>query len=267
MENFLTIPWARLFVLLTLIYLIIAVLTWFYGDRILFPAPVRSTYSKNDVSFFISLENGQQIACMREGNSKDPINTIIFSHGNGEDLGNLETFLAYWGSESVEIISYDYPGYGLSEGKSSEEGCFNAIEAVYQKTVDEFGRNPNNIVLWGRSLGTGPSLYLSNNKKVGGIILETPFLSAFRSVTGITILPWDRFRNIEFTSQVACPSLVIHGTMDEVVPFSQGKRIFKALPAPKEFLEIPDAEHNNIMEIGGDFYDRKISDFLISIGS
>lgn len=266
MENFFTIPWTRLFVLLFTVYLILAILTWFYGDRLVFPAPSNSTYSQGDVSFFIPLDSDHNIACMRYGNLDDPKRTIIFSHGNGEDLGNLKSFLNYWASGSTEIIAYDYPGYGLSDGSSSENGCYNAIEAVYQKVVEDFGRNPSEIILWGRSLGTGPSLFLAANKKIGGIILETPFLSAFRSVTGITILPWDRFRNIEHTNQVTCPSLVIHGTLDEVVPFRQGKQIFSELPEPRTFLKVDNAEHNNLMEVGGDLYSDTISKFIISIG-
>lgn len=265
MENFFTIPWARLSILLLLIYLIIAILTWFYGDRILFPVPGKSTYSPADVSFYVTLAGDQKIACIRRGNTENPLHTIIYSHGNGEDLGNLKSFMARWGSGNAEIIAYDYPGYGESDGKPSEQGCYDAISAVYKKTVYEFGRNPSSIIVWGRSLGTGPSFYLSVNEKIGGLILETPFLSAYRSVTGVTILPWDRFRNIEFASQVSCPSLVIHGTMDEVVPYSQGVQIFKQLAEPKEFFEVLDAEHNNLMEIGGDRYRKKVSDFIMSI--
>ena len=267
MENFFTIPWLRLFLLLLIVYLIVATLTWFLGDRLVFPAPAKGSYSEGDVSFFIKLKNGRSIACMQYGNTVNPERTIIFSHGNGEDLGNLESFLKYFGSDSTEMIAYDYPGYGLSEGKPSEEGCFDAVEAVYNKVIEDFERNPKNIILWGRSLGTGPSLFLASKKDVGGLVLETPFLSAFRSVTGITMLPWDRFRNVEFTGRVSCSSLVIHGTLDEVVPFRQGRQIFHQLPEPKEFLEVKGARHNNLGEVGGTRYRDALNQYLNSIGS
>ena len=141
------------------------------------------------------------------------------------------------------------------------------MEAVYDKVVEDFERDPKNIILWGRSLGTGPSLFLASKKVVGGLILETPFLSAFRSVTGITMLPWDRFRNVDFTEKVSCSSLVIHGTLDEVVPFRQGRKIFDQLPEPKEFLEVKGANHNNLGEAGGKRYRHAIKEYLNSIGS
>ena len=93
--------------------------------------------------------------------------------------------------------------------------------------------------------------------------METPFLSAFRSVTGITMLPWDRFRNVEF---ISCP-LVIHGTLDEVVPFRQGRQIFNQLPEPKEFLEVKGARYNNLGEVGGTRYRDALNQYLNSIGS
>ena len=266
MENFFTIPWFRLFILLFIVYLIIATLTWFFGDRLIFPVP-QSTYSQEDTSFFVELKNGDSVACMHEGNKEKPQRTVIFSHGNGEDLGNLESFFSYFGSEDTEMIGYDYPGYGLSDGKASEQRCFDAIGAIYDHVTNKLHREPEKIILWGRSLGTGPSLYLAAQKKIGGLILETPFLSAFRSVTGVAILPWDRFRNVEFADMVTCRSLVIHGTLDEVVPFRQGKKIFEQLPEPKEFLEVKDAEHNNLWEVGGKKYRDTLIRFIESFGS
>ena len=92
--------------------------------------------------------------------------------------------------------------------------------------------------------------------------METPFLSAFRTVTEIPVLPWDRFRNMERLENIKCPSLVIHGVMDEVVPFRHGKKLYRGLPEPKTFLEIGNASHNDVREIGGSKYESAISDFL-----
>jgi fermentation-respiration switch protein FrsA (DUF1100 family) len=267
MENFFTIPWLRLFLLLFIVYLIIAVLMWFFGDRLVFPAPKPSSYSMDQVSFSVSIGSNYSIACMHLGERDKPKRTVIFSHGNGEDLGNLESFLSYFGSDSTEMIAYDYPGYGLSEGKPSEEGCYEAVEAVFAYVVNQLGRDPAEIIMWGRSLGTGPSLYLASRRKVGGLILETPFLSAFRSATGITMLPWDRFRNVDHTGAVNCSSLVIHGTLDEVVPFRQGREIFRQLPEPKKFFEVVRGKHNDLWEVGGSEYRDVLKQFIRSIGS
>ena len=128
------------------------------------PAPP-STYSQEDTSFFVELKNGDSVACLHEGNKAQPKRTVIFSHGNGEDLGNLKSFFSYFGSEGTEMIGYDYPGYGLSDGKASEQGCFDAIDAIYDHVINKLHREPGKIILWGRSLGTGPSLYLRCTKE------------------------------------------------------------------------------------------------------
>ena len=115
-------------------------------------------------------------------------------------------FLDEVADKGFEIIAYDYPGYGVSGGEPGEEGCYEAIEAVYRHMTGELSIDPSNVVLWGRSLGTGPSCHLAATSRVAGILLETPFLSAFRTLTEIPVLPWDRFRNLEKIPDIHCPS-------------------------------------------------------------
>jgi fermentation-respiration switch protein FrsA (DUF1100 family) len=78
-------------------------------------------------------------------------------------------------------------------------------------------------------------------------------------------LPWDKFRNISNASKVSCPSLVIHGDMDQVVSFRHGEKLFKALPEPKSFLKVSGAEHNNVAAVGGDEYWESIRTFCKSL--
>lgn len=234
-----------------------------YAEKLLFPAPMPPAYATEQVDFFVTTESGTRIACLRRtpaqgGNA--PV--ILYSHGNGEDLGHLIPFLEETSEKGFEVLAYDYPGYGLSEGTPSEAGCYEAIEASYRYLIDELKIEPTRIVVWGRSLGSGPSCYLASRETVGGLILETPFLSAFRTVTEIPVLPWDRFRNTERLASISCPSLVVHGEMDEVVPFRHGKKLYQGLPDPKSFVAIENASHNDFRQIGGSEYESAISDFL-----
>ena len=151
---------------------------------------------------------------------------------------------------------------GTARANRLKSGCYQAIDAVFEHLTEQKGINPHDIVLWGRSLGTGPSCYLAEKKKVGGIILETPFMTAFRTVTETPFLPWDRFRNLERAPSIHCPSLVIHGKKDEVVPFRHGKRVYNALPEPKRFIEFETAGHNDLPETGGEKYRSSINEFF-----
>lgn len=256
------VPWGRLFILFFVIYFIFCMLAAFYADKILFPFPSPSTCSEDQVDFYLTTKSGIKVACAHRPPPKANGLVVLYSHGNGEDIGNLMPFLDFISKKEMGIITYDYPGYGLSQGKPSEPGCYEAIDAVYEHLTQDLGVEPRRIVVWGRSLGTGPSCYLASNLTVGGLLLETPFLSAFRTVTEIPVLPWDRFGNLGRIQNITCPSLVIHGRLDEVIPFRQGRRIHRELPEPKSFLEIPTASHNDLRSQGGQSYESAVDDFL-----
>ena len=210
-DDLINFPWGRMAIIGLVLYLILLFYAWVFADRILFPAPKNPGYVQDEEVFFLETEKGSKIAC-KHWNADNPKGlTLLYSHGNGEDIGRIEEFLKTWISEGWSVITYDYPGYGHSPGKPSEVGCYQAIDAVFEHLTEQKGINPHEIVLWGRSLGTGPSCYLAEKKKVGGIILETPFMTAFRTVTETPFLPWDRFRNLERAPSIHCPSLVIHG--------------------------------------------------------
>ena len=112
--------------------------------------------------------------------------TILFSHGNAEDLGMIyDWFNDLSRVLRVNIMAYDYTGYGKSNGAPSEENCYADIESAYQYLLDVRGLQPEQIVLYGRSLGSGPSCYLASKtgkegQSVGGVILQSPLLSAYR---------------------------------------------------------------------------------------
>ena len=264
-NEFLNLPWPRIVLLFGFFYLLLLLFAWVYADRILFPAPPSANYTKEEVDFYVPISDALQIACIKIESSEPSGLTVLYSHGNAEDLGNVRSHLSSLSEFGCDFVSYDYPGYGLSQGVSSEDGCNLAIEAVYRYLVTDCKIDPNKVVLWGRSLGTGPSCFLATKQKVAGLLLETPFLSGFRTVTEIPVLPWDRFRNIDLVPSVQCSSLVIHGKMDEVIPFRQGRKIFKLLPEPKTFLEVADASHNDLTEKGGRLYRESIEKFLGSL--
>ena len=261
MDEFMNIPWARFAFLFFCIYLVFCGLAWVFADRMLFPVPRPASYGTDFSNLVLELENGEKVHCLHL-KSPNPSLSIIYSHGNGEDIGMLKDLLLSWKEPGWEIIAFDYPGYGLSEGKPSETGCHEGISAVYEHLVETLNRDSTRVIAWGRSLGTGPTTHLAATKPVGGIILESPFLSAFRSITQIPFCPWDRFPNYKHVQEIKCPSLVVHGYYDEVIPYRQGVSIFKALPEPKEFLKIEEGEHNNLPETGGELYQSSIRNFL-----
>ena len=181
--------------------------------------------------------------------------TFLFSHGNAEDLGMIyEWFIEFSKDLNVNFLGYDYEGYGKASGSPSEEGCYDAIDAAYEFLTDVLHQSPQDIVLYGRSLGSGPSCYLcerlsNEGVRLGGLILQSPILSIYRVAFNFRFtLPGDMFPNVDRISNINCPVLVIHGTRDEVVPFWNGESLF--LEVPKMWrakpLWVDGAGHNNV---------------------
>lgn len=104
--------------------------------------------------------------------------TVLFSHGNAEDLGMIyEWFTEFSFELRVNVLAYDYEGYGKAGGQPSEQSCYQNIDAAYSFLINTLHVPPEQIVLYGRSLGTGPSCYLAERLKkeqvlLGGLILQ-----------------------------------------------------------------------------------------------
>eukprot|EP01084_Bolivina_argentea_P297366 512280_1 len=155
--------------------------------------------------------------------------TILYSHGNSEDIaGSRKIFSQISNKLNCNLCAYDYSGYGLSDGICCEKAAYCDIECVFKFLTEEHNINRKNIILFGRSLGSGPSVHL------GALILQSPLRTAMK-----TQLPdWlcylfkniDIFKNEDKLINITnYPILIIHGTNDYVVPYSHGKYLYNSL--------------------------------------
>jgi hypothetical protein len=111
--------------------------------------------------------------------------TLLFSHGNAEDLSSIYDWFVVFSIElNVNMMIYDYEGYGAASLSGhvlpTEQGCYDNIDTVYEHMVEKLQLQPETIVLYGRSLGSGPSVYLAeklSNKgiRLGGLILQVSY--------------------------------------------------------------------------------------------
>jgi len=216
--------------------------------------------------------------------------TVIFTHGNAEDLGHVYPWMEYVSNlVEVNILAYDFTGYGLNFGTCSEENCFIDIRSVYEFLVYDKKINPSSIILYGRSLGSGPTCYLgaklfSNNasfmssifsseatKKdpnialpIAAVILQSPIASCVRVLSDtLSHVPFtDLFVNINKIDKIKVPIFIMHGTDDEVVPFRHGQALFAKCQIGWRFLEVPGAGHNNIETHYVDLYMQNLQEFV-----
>ncbi|PUZ50217.1 hypothetical protein GQ55_6G042100 [Panicum hallii var. hallii] len=157
---------------------------------------------------------------------------------------------------------YDYSGYGASTGKPSEENTYADIEAVYQCLETEYGISQEDIILYGQSVGSGPTLHLASRlPRLRGVVLHSAILSGLRVVCHVNFtLCFDIYKNVKKIKKVKCPVLVIHGTDDDVVNWSHGKELWKLAREPYDPLWIKGGGHCNL-ELYPDFI-RHLSRFI-----
>ena len=202
--------------------------------------------------------DGTKIAAVTIGPKKGK-KAILYCHGNAEDMtDSLELFRSVVSKDVFTIAAVDYPGYGLSDGSPDEEGCYRNVHRLYDWLIAERGFKPEDIIVVGFSIGTGPAVELAATKPVGGLVLQAPYLSAPRIVTKVRLLPIDPFPNLKRIGDIKCPLVVIHGTDDSIIPFSQGKELFELAPEPKTFVPVEGADHNDLIGVLGLYEYKKL---------
>ena len=187
--------------------------------------------------------------------------TIWFFHGNAEDLGDLEPFLLTLRDHGYAVLAWDYPGYGSSRGRPSESSIYTAARIVRAHLRDELHVSAERMLIYGRSVGTGPAVQMAMEEPPAGLVLQSPFVSVYRVMTHWPVLPFDQFTNLRKIGAVRAPVLVLHGRRDEVIPFWHGEAVHAAAREPKRALWVDAAQHNDFLETAGAPYWTALREF------
>ncbi|MBW4693636.1 MAG: alpha/beta hydrolase [Lyngbya sp. HA4199-MV5] len=242
------------------VYLGIGGYAYFFSDRQIFQ-PQSSSYQDDPTTIKLTSAPNVQISAVYRSQPQAAY-TVLYSHGNGEDLGDVRPALAQIQSTGVNVFAYDYRGYGTSQGTPSEQNAYQDIDAAYRYLTTVLKQPPSRIILYGRSVGSGPSIDLATRQPAAGLIIEGGFTSVFRVVTHLPLFPFDKFANIHKIGAVRCPVLFIHGTNDQVIPIWHGRALFDRANQPKTFLEVSGADHNDVAQVAGDRYHQALRQYL-----
>jgi hypothetical protein len=181
---------------------------------------------------------------------------ILFCHGNGGNIGNRVSYLPIFKDLGLATFLFDYRGYGKSEGKPSEEGTYNDVEAAWQYLTQEKQIPPQKIIIYGESLGGAIASYLAQKisqqdgkNSAGGLILASTFTSISDRAAElypfmpIRFLSRFSYNSIDRLPIIKIPILVIHSIDDEIIPFHHGDRNFQAANQPKKLVKLR-GDHN-----------------------
>ncbi|XVF08792.1 hypothetical protein REPUB_Repub07fG0033500 [Reevesia pubescens] len=192
--------------------------------------------------------------------------TLLYSHGNAADVGQMyELFIELSIHLRVNLMGYDYSGYGKSSGKPSEQNTYADIEAAYKCLEESYGAKQENIILYGQSVGSGPTVDLAARlPQLRAVVLHSPILSGLRVMYPVKRTYWfDIYKNIDKISLVKCPVLIIHGTNDDVVDCSHGKQLWELCQEQYEPLWVNGGNHCDL-ELFPD-YIRHLKKFISTV--
>jgi fermentation-respiration switch protein FrsA (DUF1100 family) len=261
------LSWKRLMTSLILIplfvYIGLSIIAYFLADKIIFQPQGAFSVEKDSI-IRIETPNGERISAKFFPNPSAEF-TILFSHGNAEDVFGATPFFEKLRDAGFNVFAYDYRGYGTSDGAASEQNAYEDAEAAYNYLVNNLKVPPERIIVHGRSLGAAVSIDLAARKPCAGLIAESAFVSAFRVLTRHTVFPFDKFKNLDKIERVKCPVLFIHGRKDEIIPFWHGETLYAAANEPKFSLWLDAARHNNVSSLGGKAYLQAIRDFAANL--
>ncbi len=200
--------------------------------------------------------------------------TFLVSHGNAGNLAYRLKIINAIAASGNSVFAYDYRGYGKSEGEPTCEGIAEDGLGAYDFLVKDKSVKPEDIVLYGESLGCAVSTIVSQNRPVSGIVLQSGFSTILEAARDR--LPWfklypdetfpQRFLdNVTAYKQKHPPLLIVHGMKDWILPSRYSQEIFDEAIEPKKLVLLPNASHNNVFEADGEIVDGALRDFVNSL--
>jgi uncharacterized protein len=263
----------RLLVLGAALVVVLAVLRAFENRFIFFPPrypegfPAQGNYPKDLEEVWIRTDDGVRLNAWFRANSASA-KVLLWFHGNATNIGRQMGELQEYAKLGTNILAVDYRGYGKSEGSPDEAGVYRDAEAAYRYLTGQRRFMPEQIIVFGHSLGGAVAVDLAARHPCGGLIVESSFTNMgemARMMFHLPLmeyLPRSRFDSLDKIARVRAPILVIHGTRDDTVPFTMGKKLFEAAREPKWFLPIEGGGHNAVFVEGGDRYWKTVQEFV-----
>ena len=252
------------------VYIIFGTMIYFLQEKLIF-LPTRLTqnheyqFSEPFEEFFLNSDDGARLNALHF-KRKDPLGVILYFHGNAGNLNRWgEIGMSLSRNLNYDVVIMDYRTYGKSKGELSEEALHADGQLFYDYVSKQY--DEKEIVLYGRSLGTGIATRLASKNQPRQLILETPYFSLldigqrrFPYLPVKWLLKYE-FKSYEYVSSVSCPIAIFHGTEDEVIPLESGKKLYESIPeGQREFFLIEGARHNNISSF--DIYHSGLQNFL-----
>jgi len=247
--------WLKLAVI---IYVLLGLLLYFFQEKFLFHPTVlkadhKFTFNQPFEEITIPVSPEKDISIIRF-TVPDSVcrGVVLYLHGNRRNVERYAPFAQFFTRNHYEVWMPDYPGFGKTTGSRSEKAFNTDATEVYKMIKARFA--PEQIIIYGKSLGTGPATYLASRVDCARLILETPYTS-IPDLFGYYafIYPTSRMSNYQFPSidrmeTVKAPVSIFHGTRDGVIPYKQAVRLQRKAGDKAQLITIEGGGHNNLAD-------------------
>jgi pimeloyl-ACP methyl ester carboxylesterase len=241
--------------LVLLLYGIAGIAIYYLQDYILFhPVALsqnhRYAFTAPHREINIPFSQNASLSIVQFTTPAPPRGVVLYFHGNKKNIGWYARYAPNFTAKGYELWMIDYPGYGKSTGKLTEDMLYDYAAQLYKLARSRFPAD--SIIIYGKSMGTGIAAQLASKRDCKALVLETPYYS-LTSLAGIyfPVYPVGRMIHYrlptnEYLKQVIAPVTIFHGTSDWVIPYRNARRL-KALMKPGDiFVTIPGGGHNNL---------------------
>ena len=242
--------------IIVVLYFSGAVLLFIFQSRLIFyPGKLPDSYMFRTVPLreevFLKTVDRETInGLFFPGENKSRV--ILYFHGNAGDLSGWQFVAEDLLPSGLSVFVIDYRGYGKSTGTISEVGFRHDADAAYEFLVNQKKIQPDSILIFGRSIGSGVAVDLASRKNSAGLVLESAYISLARLAN--EKIPFFfpslylrvRFDNLKKMNLLSVPVLFIHGTDDTLIPPAHTKMLFEKFNGKKKMLLVDNGQHNDL---------------------
>lgn len=246
----------RIAIVVTLIYCSVGITLYHLQEKLLFhPVPLAKDFKfKFDAPFReinIAMNAADTLNIIRFlPHDSIPKGVVIYFHGNSGNVSRYAKYAANFTKYGYEVLMPDYPGYGKTTGKLTEENMYRQAKEVYKLAHSRF--SADSIIVYGKSLGTGIASYIAAKENCAQLILETPYysipglFSSYAPIYPTGRMSYFKFPVGQYLKEVKEPVTIFHGTSDDVIPYRCASKLKNVLKRGDEFISIDGGDHNNL---------------------
>lgn len=251
-----------------MIIVVLLILTSYFQEKMIFfpetlPENHKFTFTESFQELFFETEKNVKINGLLF-QTENPKGIILYFHGNAGSLNSWGYIASDFTTKGYDILIIDYRTFGKSTGKLSEEALHHDAKYIYNFLLKKY--KEQQIIIYGRSIGTGIATKLTSTHSPRMLILETPFYN-FIELAKVhfpffpnSLLLNYTFRNDLWIKDVKCPVHIFHGTNDEIVPYESGLKLAKIVGNENVLITIPGANHNDLNNY--ELYHKELSRIL-----